>query len=428
MKTSIYNNFIPHKDKILGYNVLSNKFILLEPELYQIFESYSQKNKIDELIMIHPEFYNFMISEGFFVKNQENEFEKVKALQQKIDNNDEMFDLFINPTMNCNFKCWYCYETHIKNSKMSSEMIGKVMKLTNNILNTQPNLKLLYLSWFGGEPLLQYKDVVLPLLKKLNAFCVDRKVKFNSGFTTNGLLINQKMIDDFKSYNVSELQITLDGIKPLHDKIRYISKSRGSYDEIVNNIILLAKNNIKTIVRINCTDKTLEELDSIIGTFSVLATDIKKNLSFTLHRVWQIEDSLDVHISQFIKKNNGKDFLINGTSLDSFRDSCYADKKNQAIINYNGDVFKCTARKFSLENREGYLNSDGNIIWNEKYYQRMNGKLKNPPCLTCRILPICGGGCSQMVLEKKKNYCIYNFDEKKKDQLIIDIFSTRVLD
>jgi len=46
-------------------------------------------------------------------------------------------------------------------------------------------------------------------------------------------------------------------------------------------------------------------------------------------------------------------------------------------------------------------------------------KFKNPPCLTCTILPICNGQCSQKALEKAgTDYCIFKFDENKKIDFI----------
>ncbi len=429
MKPSIYNNFIPYKSKIIGYNALNNSFILLENELFELYSAAVNHDEIDTFSTIHPHFYKFMINKGFFVDEHINEFEEVNKLQKDIDNKDDFFDLFINPTMNCNFKCWYCYETHIKRSKMSVKTIKNIIKFCNDLINENKKLKSFYLSWFGGEPLLQYKDVVLPLIKELNMLFEKNKIKFNSGFTTNGLLINQKMINSFKLYGVDQLQITLDGIKSLHDKVRYVSKNRGSYDKIISNIILLAKNNIKVIVRVNCTDETLEGLDEIMNSFINLDKSIKKNLSFTFHRVWQTEQKLENDVSYYIKKYNGKDFNVNGVSLDSFRDSCYADKRNQALINYNGEVFKCTARDFKSENREGVLNDEGKIIWNNIFEKRMNIKFKNKPCQTCSILPLCGGGCSQAALENiNEDYCMYDFDENKKKQLVLDTFLTRVTD
>jgi uncharacterized protein len=368
-----------------------------------------------------------MIQNGFFVENNCNELEEVKKLQREIDNKDDFFDLFINPTMNCNFKCWYCYETHIASSKMNKETIQSVIKFCENTISENKDLKRFYLSWFGGEPLLQYQDVVLPLLKELSQLFAQHNIKFNSGFTTNGLLINQEMINSFLKYDVDQLQITLDGIKPVHDKIRYISKNRGSYDEIISNIILLAQNNLQVIVRVNCTEETLKGLDEIMSSFSNLDTNIKKNISFTFHRVWQAEQKLEEDVSEYIKKYNGQNFNVSGVALDSFRDSCYADKRNQALINYNGEVFKCSARDFKSSNKEGVLKEDGRISWNDIFEKRMSAKLKNKPCQTCSILPLCGGGCSQVAMESEgKDYCVYDFDEDKKKQVVLDTFLTRI--
>lgn len=427
MKQSQYNNFIHYDDSIVGYNAFSNSFIILENDLYELYKASVRENKIQTFQTLHPDFFDFMVDKGFFISKNTNEFKEVKSLQEKIDYDDTFFDLFINPTMNCNFKCWYCYETHIKDSKMSEDMIENVIKLAKNIIKKNSNLELFYLSWFGGEPLLQYKTVVLPLLKSLSKICLEENIKFESGFTTNGLLITQEMIDSFKLYNVDQLQITLDGKKSIHNKIRFISSKKGSYDEIIKNIILLAENDLKVIVRINCVDETLDGLDDIMKSFSILSEQIKKNISFTFHRIWQVEKGLDKDISEYIDKYNGLDFNVTGVSIDSFRDSCYADKKNQAIINYNGDVFKCSARDFSGDKKEGELNSKGEIIWNNNFTDRMNIKFKNKPCQECSILPICGGGCSQIALESlKEEYCMYDFDEQKKKKVVLDTFLSQV--
>ncbi|MEL7064712.1 MAG: hypothetical protein AAFP00_13320, partial [Bacteroidota bacterium] len=47
------------------------------------------------------------------------------------------------------------------------------------------------------------------------------------------------------------------------------------------------------------------------------------------------------------------------------------------------------------------------------------------PCLECRLLPICNGGCSQQALEylaAGKEYCIWEDSGVAKDQLIISRF------
>ena len=73
--------------------------------------------------------------------------------------------------------------------------------------------------------------------------------------------------------------------------------------------------------------------------------------------------------------------------------------------------------------KEGDLLDDGLIEWNEKYNKRLESKIKNKPCFTCKILPICGGGCSQISMENEgKEYCVKNFDENRKLQLVKNRF------
>lgn len=108
--------------------------------------------------------------------------------------------------------------------------------------------------------------------------------------------------------------------------------------------------------------------------------------------------------------------------MDSVRNSCYADKRNSATINYNGDIYKCTARDFTKANRAGYINEEGELVWENDYLtKRMDVKFKNKPCLTCKIMPLCNGGCSQHALEsliQGKEYCVFNGDENEKNKVI----------
>ena len=84
--------------------------------------------------------------------------------------------------------------------------------------------------------------------------------------------------------------------------------------------------------------------------------------------------------------------------------------------------YRCTAVNFAEDVREGYVNDTGEIVWeNNSYDKRKNAKFKNKACLKCRLLPICNGGCSQHALRHEdEEYCIFNFNEQKKDEAILN--------
>ncbi|MBB6463542.1 radical SAM/SPASM domain-containing protein [Flammeovirga kamogawensis] len=386
----------------------------------------AQNEGITKLKDFHPSFYNYLIEEEFIIEDELDELQKVKDLSYKIDNTEENFVLTINPTMNCNFKCWYCYESHINDSKLGFNIIDSIKKLIDNLLKKE-KLKHITLSFFGGEPLLYFYQSVIPLIDYLVEKCIEYKKSQNISFTTNGYLINRKFIKYFiqKGLFIS-LQITLDGYGEEHNKVRYVSKTKGSYNEIISNIHnLLEHDNFSVRARINYTADNINNCFKIIEDFSSLPNFKRKRLLFDFHRVWQ--DDQNDNISKTVDKNmsiihqNGFKAL-SSYSVDNVKNSCYADKINSATINYNGDLFKCTARDFVTQNREGYLSKDGILIWeNNSLERRMNAKFKNKPCLECKILPLCNGGCSQHAIEhieSGEEYCVYFGDIEEKNKII----------
>lgn len=421
-KISKFNTAIYFEGKVIYHNSLTNKFMLLEPILYDLIIA-SKNEDVSKLKDFHPTLFKELIRLGFIVDSNKDEIKKVKELIKTIDNTNKYYRLIINPTMNCNFKCWYCYENHINNSKVSKNTLKSIINLIKNIVSND-ELETFDISFFGGEPLLHYNKTVKPIIQKAIEI-TPKKINLNITFTTNGLLITDEMINEFVKFKISNLQITLDGNKDLHDKVRYISKNKGSYSKIVDNIKKLVKNKISVTMRINYTTDNFNSIISIVDDFNDLAVGFKKRIIVSLHRVWQDEYTF-LDTSSLIRKFKKEGFNITDSAVsDTVRYSCYADKRNQATINYNGDVFKCTARDFTSETKEGVLDENGNINWSERQEFRLNAKLKNKPCLECSILPICGGGCSQHALEAlqaNKEYCVHNFDEERKKNLVKNIF------
>lgn len=427
-KYSKYNVDIYLNEKVLLYNSITDNFLVIEPFLFELLIAARNEDKILDIENIHKAFYNELSNKGFIVNADVNEYNYIKNKILETDYNLNDFTLIINPTMNCNFNCWYCYEEHIKSSKMSQKTIESV-KLLIDKMTYNGRIKNLYLGWFGGEPLLNYDQVMLPILTYAHEISEKRKVNFYSDITTNGFLIREEMIDTFKKYNLDFFQITLDGNKAKHDKIRYVNKKRGSYDKIIENIKLLTLNNLKVNVRINFTEETLDGLDEIIKD---LQEGNSNYLTIDMHQVWQTKNDNDrIHNTSFFNriKKIKEEFRYNNldvanNTVSYINDSCYADKFNEVVINYNGDIYKCTARDFNKENRLGYLDDQGNLIWNlDQHNTRQLAKLNNKPCQECPILPICGSGCSEYAYQNiNEDYCVHDFDINKKKELVLDHF------
>lgn len=429
MKLSKFNTSIYYNEKFIYHNSLTQNFLLLDPLLMDLVNAARAEDNITGIEEIHEELYKSLLLNGFIVPKETDEIEKVRELIHEVDNQDESYHLMVNPTMNCNFKCWYCYETHIKGSKTSPGTLQKITNFIENIMTNKPGLKQFILSFFGGEPLLYFEDVVLPLMQYTSLAAKHHNLALGISFTTNGFLINEEMINHFVKYNVTGLQISFDGNKEQHDQTRYVSKNRGSYDVIVENIKLLVRKNILVTLRINYTEKNLIGLDDILESFSDLSFEERQLITLSMNKVWQeSNENLGNQVIDFKEKSAEFGFTLpDAFEGNRVRNSCYADKRNQSVINYNGDVYKCNARDFTKDNREGILLED-DVLWNHKMEDRMSSKLNNKPCLECSILPICGGGCSQQALEYRgKDYCVNDFDEEKKKDIVLNMFLSNSL-
>ncbi|MCC7534133.1 MAG: radical SAM protein [Bacteroidia bacterium] len=423
MKYSQFNSIVFLDQQFALYNSYSQRTIFLVPELKDLLQA-ALNEGIENLKSYHPTFYEYLISKEFLIDESVNEVEKVKALSKSIIENENEFILTINPTMNCNFKCWYCYETHIKQSKLDEKGIDKISKFMKKTFEN-PKIKRFPLSFFGGEPLLYFEKNVIPVADFYIEECKLRGIHPAIGFTTNGFLIDDNFINYFNQKEVKcSLQITLDGYKADHDSVRFVNAKTGSYEKIVQNIHLLIENHFPVRLRVNYTDKNIHNAGKIIDDFLDISQEIKeKYLIFDFHRVWQNSggDDINEELEDILSKLSASGFPFQTKySANSVIDPCYADKRNSVTVNYNGDIYKCTARDFTKKNREGFLDDDGNLIWeNDALYKRMNSKFKNKPCLTCRIMPLCNGACSQVAMESiGEDYCVFGGDEREKDKIV----------
>ncbi len=432
MKTSLFNSIIPYQGHFIYYNAYSDIFLQVNKELHQIFYSNLVTNTLNELEDIHEDFFNTLVGNKFLIHNEINELNEIQELAQEYRNSNEYFDLTILPTLNCNFNCWYCYENKNEKSKISVNTTELILKFIKRLFANNKNLKHLHIAWFGGEPMLYFNSVIVPILDKITELEHRSNIQIVPSMTTNGYLIKQEHIQRFQKFNFNHFQITLDGGKEAHDKTRFPRTNKGSFEQILHNIRLLCENNLRVTARINYTKENINTLPSLINSFKFFSPSAKKNLSISFHQVWQdtIHD-LNEDISKIMRLFKQENFSVpSSIGISSLRHPCYADKVNSAVINHNGDLYKCTARDFTEESNEGKLIGTGELVWNDKLdFNRSKLNFSNFQCPSCRILPLCGGGgCSQAIMENKnKEFCPYNFDDKRIDSAIIKKYQQQIL-
>lgn len=419
-KLSTFNNRLIVNGHTLIYNSLTGKLVVvknIELTSWDVLETMALKNST---------LGKNLNEAGILINNNVNEIEILEErIREGMSNVDEFF-LHINPTLDCNFQCWYCYENHLPSSIMEEEQLQSTMNLISKLVHKK-EIKRLVLGFFGGEPLLHFDKVAKRLIQYAGDLCKELNKSLYISFTTNGFLLTNENIAWLSQYSCG-MQITLDGGKTHHDKTRFCKGGAGSFDKIVNNIKNLVKEGIKVIVRINFTTRNISSVEEILDSFVDLSPENKKYVSFDFQRVWQDRESSNDKAEREASKirtqfsNQGFKVLTNYLPQD-VRTPCYGDKVNHALINYNGDVFGCTARDFNPLNRIGILERNGDISYDiEKYLHWRASKFSKDICKTCRIAPLCGGGCMQKAYEQRNlPECTLGYSEEDKDNLIINL-------
>ena len=423
MKFSIFNSTIHLDGKhTLLFNSFSKKFIAIKNEIFD----FGAQN-VDDIEKYNIKLFTQLCDGGFIV---ESSIEEPSRLRQSIinsENNTHEYILHINPTLDCNFSCWYCYENHIHLSRMTRDVLVSIKGYIRGIL-IKPEIESFELGFFGGEPLLYFTSVAKVLIAHTSELCKKHGKEFSVHFTSNGALLHDEIIRFLSQYNCG-FQITLDGGRIFHDTTRYFKNNKGSFDLILRNIIKLARAKIYVIVRVNYTDVNIKSVETILDEFNKEPNSIKEYLKFDFQRVWQNKshnfDDTERNIAYIRQKFRDHKFQVLSNYIPHDAMSpCYSDKLNHTLINYNGDVYGCTARDFTTDNRIGVLQPNGEIKYAYNKIERRNrAKLSKEICTTCRIAPLCGGGCKQKALEGLGfEGCTMGYTELEKDRIILEIF------
>ena len=320
MKKSNYNIFVKQKGFVICYNSFTHTLICVSNHVYDSFMSMAESD-FKRTFKSH---YDTLVSSGFLISDERDELAEIR-LKHKIAtfSPSRRLRLMVYPTQDCNLKCWYCYESHVANSKMGDEVKQNILKYIEKKVQLR-QVDSFVLSFFGGEPLLYFDEIAYPLADKAREICKRAGVNYTSFFITNGTLINKENIDKLRSTN----------------PVWQTMESAG--------------------------DKEQRSL-----------------------------------LLETIRKFQKEGFTVQSGNMKIRDYSCPAEDYDFAIINYDGNVYRCNGRTLKKENAEGILTHAGDIVWNQVTLSKRLGRttFENPMCLACKMLPVCMGPCSQKCME-----------------------------
>ena len=140
----------------------------------------------------------------------------------------------------CNLNCAYCFASqgkyHGDRAIMSFEVGKRALDFLMENSGSRHNLEV---DFFGGEPLMNF-DVVKQLVAYARSVEKEKGKNFRFTLTTNGMLIDDDVIE-FANKECSNVVLSLDGRKEIHDRFRVDYQGRGSWEQIVPKFQKLVK-------------------------------------------------------------------------------------------------------------------------------------------------------------------------------------------
>ena len=272
-------------------------------------------------------------------------------------------------THKCNLRCTHCYQNEYSSDITWVQMENIFYQYLDFIRHFNYTG---HINFTGGEPFVNEH------LWDLLDLCEKNNISF--GILTNGVLLTKDMVSRLAQYKyLSFVQISVDGTKQMHDKIR----GKGTFDKTFKAVKLLKKAKIQVMAAFTCHKQNYMELSKVIRLVRRHRVD-----RFWVDRFIPIDKDKDFDMSMMLSTQEYR-LVIKLLTKERQRMSKTVIHTNRALQFSEGcgEIYQCSAGNTLLT-----VLADGTL-------------------LPCRRLPIPIGN----VLEKKM-LDIYN-----KSELIDDL-------
>lgn len=394
-----------------AYNILSNAFVEIDEELFKLLEQNQTSNAYlensDLADIVDESVLDILIDKRFIVENDADDFSFYKDCILKQRSETSIMHLTIAPTMDCCFNCFYCFEEHKTRKYMDERTMNAILSYLKSLVS-KPDFRL---TWFGGEPLMAIEQMRI-LYSKLSSYY---KPPIDSNVITTGYHLDENAIQVLKEMNVKEVQITLDGSKERHNKIKSLDGTVDVFERVLDNAErLLKESNIKVSFRINLTKENMYEF---IPLYKYLVDRFKFSYSKSVSPAFVMDRSHNKgKKGLFLTHSEMANFVLELQSKyhiytpfiaypSNLFNECAIRNVMSVSFDPEGYAYKCWEYIGNKKYSFGVLNGKGEIVnVNEEWLSKQlydADPLTDPVCSKCKYLPLCSGGCPIQRLENK---------------------------
>ncbi|OEU61487.1 MAG: hypothetical protein BA870_09305 [Desulfuromonadales bacterium C00003094] len=404
MKLSRYNFPFFHDGKNYLYNSFTNAMITLRPEIVQLVDNW------DESILssIPKEAFDPLLQGGYLIEKEKDELTRLKVRNRMSRFSNRELGLTIAPTLDCNFKCIYCFEEPSR-AIMTTETADAVY---DYVLEALHDKKGLGVCWYGGEPLLAF-DIMEKLTRRFKSLCRTMAIPYEADIISNGYLMTPEVAKKLtQEMSVRFWQVTLDGPPAVHNARRPLQGGGESFDTVLKNLEASCHLFERIAVRINIDRTNPEQVNELLGLLE--QKELQDKVSVYFGQVQAIGAACPGISHQCLStpEFSKVEMSLNRLLVDrgwpvSMRPSlkggvCLADQVNSYLIDPSGNLAKCW-------NCAGVESQKVGTIFetkpNDNFFRWLSfDPFEDPECRNCKMLPVCMGGCPyDKVIDQKKD-------------------------
>lgn len=414
LQRSRYNSFVRRTDAVVGFNARTGTFAVLSDAVAAWLDSNDALPDSDALPAL--------VEMGFL--HHGDELQQIASRYVATAAAASHLTLTLAPTMACNRSCSYCYQNEYRTShRMSRETQDAVCRLAaQEVRRGRTHVKC---TWFGGEPLLA-KDIVLALSRRLRA-----EVEGAGGIfapmtiITNGVLLDEATARALADVGVAAAQISFDTLVDDSNDRRGVIQPDGSPSVILRNALSAAPV-LDLAIRINVTRSTTADLSRMIDVLrehgleqaiSLARAEDLDGESGALTAPSGTRYTPDRKIIPLVVQRDPDilsrpEFARHEMSIDQTKPGfldmvqqrltpprggfCGATNGTMLVIDPDGDISRCWNSAGVKSESIGNVNAIAPSPVQVEADTRWTGytPFLYASCQSCRVLPLCRGGCS----------------------------------
>jgi len=335
----------------------------------------------------------------------------------------------------CQMACGYCFQAGRDESRHHDQkLINETIAWAERYIK-EHGLHALHLGLFGGEPLADC-HTALAYARGFKQLTERLSIPLEISLTTNGLNLSNEILTQLRSCGLTYVRVTLDGPPAIHDLRRPTLSGDGTFDRILANLKNCSQlDGFGIGVAVNVDETTSRSIGAML---EILQTaELKEDIEIILEPVMPqfskhagaqyVSEGALRHVADAFRQVVEKQFK--SPLLPGMCGSCNVIQKNCFIVDWNGDLFRCSftmlERAMSCGsirdgNRVRTLTADGNL---QKNFDAASDVLNWCQKKQCPYLPICGGGCRFQSWLADGDWAAPNCPERLFNEIAADAFA-----